>query len=80
MNFFFPPDFTPQEDVLPDSCGCDHWYNSHCNHHNTNQEVAVHQDGLIVILLILYGLKKGRIYLEYVFSFNITDTGYSLFK
>jgi hypothetical protein len=55
--FFFFPDFTPQEDVFPDSCGCDHWDNSYCNHHNTTREVAVHRDGHIVILLILYGLK-----------------------
>jgi hypothetical protein len=55
--FLFISDFTPQEDVLPDSCGCDHWDNSHCNNNNTTQEIAVHQEGHIVILLIMYGFK-----------------------
>jgi hypothetical protein len=48
-------DFTPQEDVLLGSCSCGHWNNPHCNHHHAAQEVAGHQNGLIIIfMLILY--------------------------
>jgi len=57
-HFPSPPGNTPQEAVLPGCCGCDHWDNSHCNHHNSAQEVAGHQKWLIIFLiLILYRFK-----------------------
>lgn len=52
-------DGTPQEDVLPGSCSSGHWNNSDCsNCRHTAQEVADHQSGLIIFMLILYGISS----------------------